>query len=101
MREIEKKSDKQEPQVVKVEEKKAVTLSYEDQKKQKTLQNRLSKIESEISDLEKKIAKDDERLAVDYEKLMQDEAFFSAYEKNKKKVEGLMQEWEDIAAALM
>ncbi len=101
MREIEKKSDKQEPQVAKVEEKKAVTLSYEDQKKQKTLQNRLSKIESEISDLEKKIAKDDERLAVDYEKLMQDEAFFSAYEKNKKKVEGLMQEWEDIAAALM
>ncbi|MBB1150064.1 MULTISPECIES: ABC-F family ATP-binding cassette domain-containing protein [unclassified Myroides] len=101
MREIEKKSDKQEPQVVKVAEKKAEALSYEDQKKQKTLQNRLSKIESEISELEKKIAKDDERLAVDYEKLMQDEAFFSAYEKNKKKVEALMQEWEDVAAELM
>jgi len=78
-----------------------VTLSYEDQKKQKTMQNRLSKIESEISDLEKKIAKDDERLAVDYEKLMQDATFFNDYEKKKKKIEALMQEWEDIAAELI
>lgn len=102
MREIEKKSDKKEPQVeVKVEEKKAVALSYEDQKKQKTLQNRLSKIESEISELEKKVVKDDARLAEDYEKLMQDESFFKAYEQNKKKIEALMQEWEDVAAELM
>ena len=102
MREIEKKSDKKEPQVeVKVEEKKAVALSYEDQKKQKTLQNRLSKIESEISELEKKVVKDDARLAEDYKKLMQDESFFKAYEQNKKKIEALMQEWEDVAAELM
>lgn len=101
MREIEKKSEKIEPQVAKVEEKKVVTVSYEDQKKQKTLQNRLSKIESEISDLEKKVAKDDERLVVDYEKLMQDESFFKAYEQNKKKIVTLMKEWEDVAAELM
>jgi len=102
MREIEKKSEKKEPQAeVKVEEKKVEALSYEDQKKQKTLQNRLSKIESEINTLEKKVAKDDERLAVDYEKLMQDESFFKAYEQNKKKIEALMQEWEDVAAELM
>ncbi|WP_158962395.1 ABC-F family ATP-binding cassette domain-containing protein [Myroides fluvii] len=102
MREIEKKSDKKEPQVeVKTEEKKVVALSYEDQKKQKTLQNRLSKIESEISELEKKVAKDDARLAVDYEKLMQDESFFKSYEQNKKKIQALMQEWEDVAAELM
>lgn len=102
MREIEKKSEKKEPQVeVKVEVKKVEALSYEDQKKQKTLQNRLSKIESEINELEKKVAKDDERLAVDYEKLMQDESFFKAYEQNKKKIEALMQEWEDVAAELM
>lgn len=102
MREIEKKSDKKEPQVeIKVEVKKVEALSYEDQKKQKTLQNRLSKIESEISELEKKVAKDDARLAEDYEKLMQDESFFKAYEQNKKKIEALMQEWEDVAAELM
>ncbi|WP_413511325.1 ABC-F family ATP-binding cassette domain-containing protein [Myroides odoratus] len=102
MREVEKKSEKKEPQVAtKVEEKKAVALSYEDQKKQKTLQNRLSKIESEISDLEKKIAKDDVRLAAEYEKLKEDESFFGVYEKNKRKVEALMQEWEDVAAELI
>lgn len=102
MREVEKKSEKKEPQVAtKVEEKKAVALSYEDQKKQKTLQNRLSKIESEISDLEKKIAKDDVRLTAEYEKLKEDESFFGVYEKNKRKVEALMQEWEDVAAELI
>ncbi len=101
MREIEKKDDAPKQEIKKVEEKKVVTLSYEDQKKQKTMQNRLSKIESEISDLEKKIAKDDERLAVDYEKLMQDATFFNDYEKKKKKIEALMQEWEDIAAELI
>lgn len=102
MREVEKKTEKKEPQAAtKVEEKKAVALSYDDQKKQKTLQNRLSKIESEISDLEKKIAKDDVRLAAEYEKLKEDESFFGVYEKNKRKVEALMQEWEDVAAELM
>lgn len=96
MREIEKKTTVEPTKAVVVEEKKAPALSYEDQKKQKSLQNRLSKIESEISELEKKIAKDDERLAVDYEKLMADTNFFSDYEKKKKKIDELMMEWEEI-----
>lgn len=96
MREIEKKTTVEPTKTVVVEEKKAPVLSYEDQKKQKSLQNRLSKIESEISELEKKIAKDDERLAVDYEKLMSDASFFSDYEKKKKKIDELMMEWEEI-----
>ncbi|MDM1345422.1 ABC-F family ATP-binding cassette domain-containing protein [Myroides marinus] len=96
MREIEKKTTVEPTKAVVVEEKKAPALSYEDQKKQKSLQNRLSKIESEISELEKKIAKDDERLAVDYEKLMADTSFFSDYEKKKKKIDELMMEWEEI-----
>ncbi|MDM1367823.1 ABC-F family ATP-binding cassette domain-containing protein [Myroides marinus] len=96
MREIEKKTTVEPTKAVVVEEKKAPALSYEDQKKQKSLQNRLSKIESEISELEKKVAKDDERLAVDYEKLMADTSFFSDYEKKKKKIDELMMEWEEI-----
>jgi ATP-binding cassette subfamily F protein 3 len=96
MREIEKKTTVEPTKAVVVEEKKAPALSYEDQKKQKSLQNRLSKIESEISELEKKVAKDDERLAVDYEKLMADTNFFSDYEKKKKKIDELMMEWEEI-----
>ncbi|MCA4791729.1 ABC-F family ATP-binding cassette domain-containing protein [Myroides odoratimimus] len=96
MREIEKKTVVEDTKKAVVEEKKAPALSYEEQKKQKSLQNRLSKIESEISELEKKIAKDDERLAVDYEKLMADANFFSEYEKKKKKIDDLMIEWEEI-----
>ena len=98
MREIEKVTVAPVAKAV-VEEKKA-PVSYEDQKKQKTLQNRLSKIESEIAELEKKVAKDDERLAVNYEKLMADASFFSEYEKKKTKIDALMTEWEEIQEQL-
>lgn len=96
MREIEKVTVAPVAKAVVVEEKKAPALSYEEQKKQKTLQNRLSKIENEIAELEKKVAKDDERLAVDYEKLMADANFFNEYEKKKNKIDDLMIEWEEI-----
>lgn len=100
MREIEKRSDAPVKES-KGEVKKEKTLSYDEQKKQKSLQNRISKIESEINELEKKVAKDDERLAVDYEKLIQDTAFFSDYEKKKKRINDLMEEWEQIQEELM
>ncbi|MEC4116929.1 ABC-F family ATP-binding cassette domain-containing protein [Myroides phaeus] len=100
MREIEKRSDAPVKES-KGEVKKEKILSYEEQKKQKSLQNRISKIESEINELEKKVAKDDERLAVDYEKLIQDTAFFSDYEKKKKRINDLMEEWEQIQEELM
>ncbi|WP_267740000.1 ABC-F family ATP-binding cassette domain-containing protein [Myroides injenensis] len=100
MREVEKKS---EVEVVKVKEeiKKKAPLSYEEQKKQKSLQNRISKIESEINELEKRIAKDDERLLKEYDKLVDDTKFFSEYEKNKKRIDELMSEWENIQEELM
>ena len=51
-------------EVVKPKEKNtAKSLTYEDQKKNKSLQNRLSKIESQIQQLEKDIQKDDKELA--------------------------------------
>ncbi|MEK6450141.1 MULTISPECIES: ABC-F family ATP-binding cassette domain-containing protein [Myroides] len=100
MREIEKRTDAPVKES-KGEVKKEKTLSYDEQKKQKSLQNRISKIESEINELEKKVAKDDERLAVDYEKLIQDTAFFSDYEKKKKRINDLMEEWEQIQEELM
>lgn len=100
MREVEKKSD---VEVAKVKEeiKKKAPLSYEEQKKQKSLQNRISKIESEINELEKRIAKDDERLLKEYDKLVDDTKFFSEYEKNKKRIDELMSEWENIQEELM
>lgn len=92
MREVEKKDVvvKEAPKEVKQQ------VSYEDQKKNKTLQNRLNKIEGQIQSLEVDIQKDDRRLETDYEKLMADASFFAAYEKKKKDLEGLMEEWETV-----
>lgn len=95
MREIEKKDIVVKP-VVKQEK----NLPFEQQKQRKTLQNRLSKIESQIQELEKQITKDDLQLAENYEKLMNDATFFSAYEKKKKDLENLLNEWETIQMEL-
>ncbi len=96
MRAFETKDQVKSQNNVKVETKETKTLSYEEQKKQKSLQNRLSKIESQINELEKAIQKDDENLARNYEKLMEDANFFSAYEKKKKDLEQLMEDWENV-----
>src|SRR5690606_23002733 len=100
MREIEKKDQVKPQNNLKLETKKTKTLSYEEQKKQKSLQNKLSKIESQINELEKAIQKDDENLARNYEKLMEDANFFSAYEKKKKDLEQLMEDWENVQVEL-
>ena len=96
MREIEKKDQVKPQNNLKLETKETKTLSYEEQKKQKSLQNKLSKIESQINELEKAIQKDDENLARNYEKLMEDASFFSTYEKKKKDLEQLMEDWENV-----
>lgn len=87
MREVEKRD------VVKETPKESKQVSYQDQKKNKSLQNKLSKIESQIQQLEKDILHDDKRLAADYEKLMADAAFFTAYENKKKELDALLEEW--------
>lgn len=78
-----------------VKEKKA--LSYEEQKKLKGLQNKLSKAESKIAELEKKIAKADMELADNYEQLISDTKWFEGYEKLKKDLDATMEEWEQIS----
>jgi ATP-binding cassette, subfamily F, member 3 len=91
MREIEKKDVvKAAPKV----EKK--NLSFEDQKAQKSLQNRLSKVESQIQQLEKDIQKDDKELASNYDKHIENASFFAAYEKKKLDLEKLLADWEEI-----
>lgn len=100
MREFEQKD------LVKVESKPATetkavkSLSYEDQKKAKTLQNRLSKVESMIQQLEKDIQHDDKALADNYDKHIEDANFFSAYEKKKRELDQLLEEWETIQMEL-
>lgn len=89
MREVEKRDV-----VAKEAPKENKQVSYQDQKKNKALQNRLSKVESQIKEVEKQIQHDDKLLAGNYEKLMADAAFFTAYENKKKELDKLMEEWE-------
>jgi len=91
MREVEKKD-------IEKKETPATTskVSYEDQKKGKALQNRLSKVESNIKQLEKDIQQDDKALASNYDKHLEDAAFFMAYNKKKKDLDKLLEEWEVV-----
>jgi ATP-binding cassette subfamily F protein 3 len=96
MREIEKKSPlTPEGGTNKVETKStSKNISYEDQKKSKSLQNRLSKIESQIKQLEIDIQNDDKELASNYDKHIENASFFMAYNKKKKELDKLLEDWE-------
>ncbi|HMI08419.1 MAG TPA: hypothetical protein VK528_12790, partial [Flavobacterium sp.] len=71
-------------------------LSYEDQKKGKAMQNRLSKIESQIKQLERDIQNDDKQLASNYDKHIEDAHFFMAYNKKKAELDQLLLDWEIV-----
>jgi ATP-binding cassette subfamily F protein 3 len=89
MREVEKKD------VIKKEAPKDNNkISYEDQKKGKALNNRLSKIESQIKQLERDIQNDDKMLASNYDKHIEDAKFFVAYNKKKAELDQLLLDWE-------
>lgn len=66
---------------------------YEEQKKAKTLQNKLSKIESQIKQLEIDIQKDDRMLTSNYDKHIEDASFFKAYNLKKEALDKLLDEW--------
>lgn len=70
--------------------------SYEDQKKLKSLNNKLSNVESKINELEKDIKADDVKLATDYDKTASDPKFFDRYQTKKKSLSKLMEDWESI-----
>ena len=91
MREVEKK-DSQPTQNMAAKK----SLSYDDQKKSKSLQNRLSKVESNIKDLERDIQQDDKALASNYDKHSEDARFFTAYNKKKADLDKLLSEWEVV-----
>jgi len=95
MREVEKK-DVAATSSTAAENKANKALSYEDQKKSKSLQNRLSKIESQIKQLEIDIQHDDKELASNYDKHIENASFFAAYEKKKLELEKLLEDWEVV-----
>jgi ATP-binding cassette subfamily F protein 3 len=91
MREVEKKD------ITKQESAKENNkASYEDQKKNKALFNRLSKIESQIKQLENDIQNDDKMVASNYDKHVENADFFMAYNKKKADLEQLLFDWEVV-----
>jgi ATP-binding cassette subfamily F protein 3 len=88
MREVEKKD-----QPATINKQLSTNLSYQDQKKSKSLQNRLSKVESSIKQLENEISKDDKELASNYDKHIENAQFFVAYNKKKADLDKLLDEW--------
>ncbi|WP_411893627.1 ABC-F family ATP-binding cassette domain-containing protein [Winogradskyella sp. A2] len=70
--------------------------SYEQQKRLKSLNNKLSKVESKINQLEKDIKNDDVALETNYEETASDPNFFDLYQSKKAELEGFMLQWEAI-----
>jgi len=94
-RAIEKKQEQREEK--KVEKK---NTSFQDQKKIKSLNNKLSTVESKISSLEKEIKAIDHDLLMDYDGTIAKPNFFDGYQAKKNKLEQLMENWERLSAEI-
>jgi len=90
LREVEKRTVVKETPKVKKEQ------SYEDQKKIKSLNNKLSNVESKINQLERDIKKIDLELEINYEEVSSKLNFFDNYQKMKTDLQNLMGKWEVI-----
>ena len=70
--------------------------SYESQKKLKSLNNRLSKIETTISSLEQEIKDIDLELEINYDATISKPNFFDLYQGKKSKLKDLIEQWEKL-----
>ncbi|MFK7810875.1 MAG: ABC-F family ATP-binding cassette domain-containing protein [Maribacter sp.] len=95
-RAIEKKTE-----VLKIKEKpKGGQQSFQEQKKIKSLKNKLSTCESKISTLEKELATIDHDLLMDYDTTIERTNFFEEYQKKKTDLDALMKKWEQLTIDL-
>ncbi|MFS4494404.1 ABC-F family ATP-binding cassette domain-containing protein [Maribacter sp. 2308TA10-17] len=70
--------------------------SFQDQKKVKSLKNKLSTVEGNIAVLEKEIAAIDHDLLMDYDSTITKPNFFEEYQKKKTDLDKLMIRWEQL-----
>ena len=70
--------------------------NYENQKRLKSLNNKLSKVERQINDLESSIKEDDVQLETNYDKTAANPEFFNSYQTKKTQLDQLMIEWEEL-----
>jgi len=74
--------------------------SYQNQKKLKSLNNRLSKVESKINVLEKEIKEIDVALETNYDATVAKSNFFDEYQNKKDLLQECMENWEAIQLEL-
>jgi chromosome segregation ATPase len=72
-------------------------MSYADQKKLKTLSNKLGSIEKRITELEEAIAAKDHELLERYEELVKTSGYMDRYQELKAELETKMEEWGSIS----
>lgn len=94
LREVEKRT------VEKISPKASNKQSYEDQKKLKSLNNKLSNTEAKINQLEKEIKEIDVELATNYDEVIAHQNFFDNYQAKKDQLSQLMETWEAITIEL-
>lgn len=70
------------------------------QKKQKSLKNKLSKVEDQIASLEREIKAIDLELEINYDQTISIPNFFDHYQEKKKRLTQHMEKWEEIVASL-
>ena len=74
------------------EEVKEEKLSFEQQKQQKSVQNKLNKLENNITALEKELKEMNQLMGEG----LQTDTFYKEYEQKKQMLEDLMTEWETL-----
>jgi ATP-binding cassette, subfamily F, member 3 len=97
LRDAEKKNA---PEMNVTEKKSDAKQEFEQQKKLKSLQNKLSRTEAAIQKLEKEIKELDVDLLVNYEAMIAKPHFFEKYEAKKDNLSQLLEEWEDVTLQL-
>jgi ATP-binding cassette subfamily F protein 3 len=75
---------------------KSTGRDYKKQKKARSNEQKIIKVEKQISRLEKQIKEIDFELEINYEQTIAQPNFFDSYQQKKQDLERLMQEWEDL-----
>ena len=73
---------------------------YTLQKKEKSLKNKLSKLEDQIATLEREIKAIDLELEINYDQTISSPDFFDQYQEKKKRLSQHMENWEDLVASI-
>lgn len=93
-----REAEKKDPQAKK--NKSVGGLEFQNQKKKRSIQNKISNVESKINSIEKQLSEWDLALATDYDKTTTDPVFFEKYQSQKDELQECMLRWEQLQKEL-